>query len=506
MRLHRSALFVLALSSCMATTGCMSINKRQKDIDRSPVVTTGAGATIMYPGRSVPMPPAMHPSHVPAPVPGSAAAPQGAPVAPGAPGAAPPAPGASYPPAGAGYPPAGANYPPPTASPDSGPTPGSGSGGGGGLSMIGGAQVEEDYHVTVDEEPLYFKYLMLPFAVAAAPFAYAAEKMRGEQEPGPELPTLENSRPAPAPSAAPTDYESRRLEQMERELTQRGPAATPTPAPAPTQAAYQAPPMQAPRTASAGAPSLGDELMALQQRTAAVGPRPAPAPSRAAAAQSVPPQAVTEPPVSAAQPAPSATRGAADPALAGASGQVDRNGDGRPDQWIFRESGEMSRELYDEDFDGRPDRTLHYDLASHQVDAIEEDADHDGRIDTWVTLADGAVTRRRVDEDADGQADLFEFHRNGQLARLERDTNADGFRDRISFYTEGRLEREQEDDDGDGQIEMTRYYDLQERVVRVEEDADGDGKIDVVSHYEAGRLTRREILDTSLLQGGAEQL
>jgi len=49
MRLHRSALFVLALSSCMATTGCMSINKRQKDIDRSPVVTTGAGASAFKP-------------------------------------------------------------------------------------------------------------------------------------------------------------------------------------------------------------------------------------------------------------------------------------------------------------------------------------------------------------------------------------------------------------------------------------------------------------------------
>jgi len=497
MRLLRSWLLALVCVGSLATLGCPAINKRQKDIDRSPVVTTGAGATILYPGRSVAMPPAMHPSHVPAPVPGAAPAQGGAayPPTPGAaypptPGAAqPPAPGAAYPPSsGAGYPPssAGAGYPP-SGSPENSAAPAPSSPGG--MTLLGGAQIEENRHVIVDEEPLYLKYLMLPFAVAAAPFKYAAEKARGETTPGPALPTLENSKPPPAPSAAPQDYESRRLEQMERELAQRPqatPSASPRPQPAPAAAPVRAP--------GAGGLSLGDELAALKQRSA---PAPAPPDAPALARAAVPPPATA--------PAPEPSRTAVRP-VAAAPGQVDRNADGRPDHWIFREGGEISRELFDEDFDGRVDRTLHYDLATHQVNAIDEDSDHDGRVDTWVTLENGTVTRRRVDEDGDGQVDTWGFHRDGQLVRLERDTDGDGFRDRISFYTEGRLDREQEDDDGDGQIEATRYYDLEERVMRVEEDADGDGKVDVVSHYEGGRLTRREILDTSLLQGSSEQL
>src|SRR5207244_2706909 len=99
--------------------------------------------------------------------------------------------------------------------------------------------------------------------------------------------------------------------------------------------------------------------------------------------------ATTPPPVSA--PAPVAVASAAPvPALAPRStGQVDRDGDGRTDQWITRENGAITREEFDENFDGNPDRTLIYDPASHAVVQIEEDTNFDGRIDAWTSLRGG---------------------------------------------------------------------------------------------------------------------
>ena len=492
----RSWLRGLLVFPCAAALGCMTINQKERDVDRTPVVTTGSGATIIYPGRSIPMPPPVHPKHVPygsgaAAQPGSAPVPQGQ-----APQGSPPQ----------GYPqaPSGGYVQPGTAGSSSqvpsygGPESTGGpvtSSGGGGLTMIGGATTEETEHIDVNEQPIYFKYLALPFAVAAAPFKYVIDKLDGEHEPGPEVPTLENRPTQPPPVSQPAnDYETRLLENMERELAQQPnaprPAPAPAGAPAPAPAATTAP--------RSDAPSLAQELALLRKHAA-----PAPAPVIASA----PSVASSPQPTPSAEVAPEPTRTAPRSELDTASGQVDRNGDGRPDQWIFREGGEISRELYDEDFDGRPDRTLRYDLARHEVDAIEEDADHDGRTDTWIGIQDGAVQRRRVDENGDGQVDTWGFYRGGELARLERDTSGDGFRDRVSYYRAGKLEREEEDDDGDGRPEAVRYYDAQEQVVRLDEDSDGDGKIDVVSHYEGGRLKSREILDAKVLQGrGAENL
>jgi hypothetical protein len=484
----RSWLRTLLVFPCAAALGCLTVNKQERDIDHTPVVTTGAGATIIYPGRSVPMPPPVHPKQVPygqgAPgQPGSAPAPQGqgypaqAPsgyVQPGTAGSSSQVPGYGGPEAGGG---------PVTPS-------------GGGLTMIGGATTEETQHVTVDETPVYFKYLALPFAVAAAPFKYVADKMRGEHQPGPEIPTLENRPPQPPPVSRPaTDYESRLLENMERELAQQPgqrPAAAPVaPATAPEPVVARA---------RSGALSLEQELMLLRKHSAPAAP---PVVASAPSVASSPPPA---PSAEAAPPQPARTAPRSE--LDAASGQVDRNGDGRTDQWIFREGGEIARELYDEDFDGRPDRTLLYDVSRHEVNAIEEDADHDGRTDTWMGIQNGQVQRRRVDENGDGQVDTWGSYSGGELSRLERDTNGDGFRDRLSYYTAGRLEREEEDDDGDGRAEAIRYYDANEQVVRLEEDSDGDGKVDVVSHYEGGRLRSREILDAKVLQDGraAEKL
>ncbi|MGH0032327.1 MAG: hypothetical protein ACQGVC_21245 [Myxococcota bacterium] len=463
-----------------ASVGCPAFHTKDNTVDRTPVVDTGAGASIIYPGQSAPTyQGAYHPkvsgkgSYGP---PAPQANPAGAPPQ----GSYPPAPAPTQSPAPA---PQGAYGAPQGAVPPQGPDPYGRRATSGApapapssaITMIGGNTTEVEVHQKVDEAPVWWKYVTLPFAVVAAPFVYAADKVRGEPTPGPEVPTLDNAPPPPPPGPAPTDYETARLRQMEEELNRRQGAPAP-------QAAPAYPPRQAAPTQAPQAGSFAEELAALRRVPAPVA---TPRPERQ-------------------QPAPRATTAAvarpdANPQLAAASGHVDRDGDGATDQWIFRERGEIVRELLDEDFDGRPDRTLHYDLATHEIRAIEEDANHDGRVDTWTQLKDGAILRRRADDDGDGHVDTWSYFRSGTLARLERDSTGDGFRDRVSHYENGRLAREEQDDDGDGRADAVRTYDANEQVARLEEDSDGDGRIDVISHYQDGRLKRREVLDASVL-------
>ena len=482
----------LALASLTLTAaqslGCWAVHHREADVDRSPVVNTGAGASIIYPGQNAPA----HPGNY---HPREAGYGQGVMAGPGAaqsatgpgaqryaantPGAQPGAPATSYP-----LPPnavaSGVAVPPPEYGSGSASSSGSGAPRGSNISMLGGTEIEETEHVKVNEEPKWLKYLALPFALIAAPIQYGADAAAGKPAPAPTVPR-NDSQPRPELQTAPavTDYETARLQGIDRELDERARSAgTPT-ADAPS--------------ASGAAPgpsgsSFSDELAALRRRA-----NPAPAPAVATAA--VPPA-----PRSASTPAPAPTRAPVAAASAAATtGQVDRDGDGRTDHWITRENGAIAREEFDENFDGRPDRTLIYDPVSHEVVQIEEDTNFDGKTDAWTALRGGKVIGRRVDSNGDGQIDAWSIYRDGVITRLERDSNGDGFRDQVAFYENGKLVREERDDDGDGRTDLISYFDANEKVERVEEDSNGDGKMDVVSHYEGGRLVRREVLDPSVL-------
>jgi len=322
------------------------------------------------------------------------------------------------------------------------------------LTQIGGTGIDEDRHESGKEEPLIFKWLTAPLGVIAAPFAWAASEARDEPEPGPPVPRAQAPRAQPQPP--PDDYETQNIRRMEEELAQRG---------APSR-----PPETRARL------SIADELAALQR--APERPLEPVQPVRKPAERRI------DEPVS----APSRDPGAV------ADGIVDRDGDGRVDQWLYRQDGEVVRKLLDEDFDGRPETTLYYDPQSHQVTRVEEDTNGDGAIDTWTGYREGEILRRRVDGDGDAQVDTWTYYEHGAIARHEQDTTGDGFRDRIGLYDDGRLIRDQHDRDGDGHPDLTTHYDAQEQVVRREEDSDGDGNVDVIIHYENGRLARKELL------------
>jgi len=164
------ALATVALTAAQSL-GCWAIHNVESDTDRSPVVNTGAGATIIYPGQPAPM----HPGNY---HPREAGYGQGAPGYPGA----PPAPAPGYAPAptqgsySGSYPvPPGAvgsqiAVPPPEYGSGSASSSGSAAPRGSGIAMLGGTEIEETKHVKVNEEPKFLKYLALPFAVVAAPF------------------------------------------------------------------------------------------------------------------------------------------------------------------------------------------------------------------------------------------------------------------------------------------------------------------------------------------------
>ena len=391
---HAAAL----LAASTLTPGCLYYGNQSRDVDRTPIVDTGVGATILMPGQSAPS------------FPGGSAAPGGA--EPGAPG-----------------------------SPSGGPGSAQSSGapaGGGPISMIGGTRVDETTHVRVHEEPVWLKYLGLPFALAAAPFVAAKQAIQGEPEAGPEVPRVDPPRPQAAVKPPGASYEEHLLDGLERELDQRQlPAASPRAGAAPAQ------------PGATRAPSIADELASLQRTPAESGARPAPA---------TVPSARTAPRVQ------SSTEPVAD-------GIVDRNQDGRIDLWIYREQGEIVRRVLDEDYDGAAD--------------------------SWIEYQEGVPLRRRADTNHDGAVDSWTFYRDGQTSRHEQDTTGNGFRDRVGFYEAGKLVREEQDTLGNGRPDVIVYFDDREQIVRRAEDTDHDGRIDVISHYQNGRLSRRELMEAA---------
>jgi antitoxin component YwqK of YwqJK toxin-antitoxin module len=450
---HRLLQPFLLVSVSVGLAGCLAYSNVKRDTDRNPIVHTGVGATIMMPGQA---PPALPQSMLNASRYGTA---QGGGVQGSQSGSSSgygsgSGSGSS---SGSGYgaaPPAGGYAGAPAAPP----------GGGSNIQFIGGTEVDEVTHREIRQDPLLVKTLLAPVAAVAYPFKKAYEALQGDPEP------VVTPEPQQAAPRGPTDYqgayEQSQLDHLERQL---GPQAAPPPGAAPRSAPQvaSAPP------SSGGSASISDELAMLQRR---VQPR------------GVAPELNGGPPPVAGQPTPS---GVADKVQ-------DRNGDGRPDLWQYREKGALVRELFDEDSDGRVDHTIRYDPASGQKATEEEDSDVDGRIDSWVEYRNGEVIRRRQDANHDGEPDAWTLYRGGQLARVEEDRNADGFRDRVGYYQEGKLRREVEDANGDGRPDRVTLYDANERASERTEDLNGDGLIDARSFFEKGKLVRREIVEESV--------
>jgi len=356
----------------------------------------------------------------------------------------------------------------------------------GGYSSIGGAVVydEKDYEHPATPGQIVRSAAGVPAAVLGAPVAAGAaavERMSGngrQQQSGSQ-------------SGGSGAYEQDEIERMrsqivERERVGRGESAQPA-----AEAAAMPPhPQQfASRAAPSQSSSIADELAALRGGNAAATAQ-APAPVASAPPPSAAPLAL----------APSARPAPAAPV---ADRVEDRDGDGAPDHWIYRDaSGRPAREEFDENGDARPDRTAWLDPVTGRETRVEEDTNLDSRIDTWVEYSDGVVARQRRDSNYDGIPDSWSYYdRAGQLSRQEQDLDGDGYRNRESLYRGGKLAKEREDRDGDGRFDLVTLYDADEHIARRDEDRDGDGKIDTRSIYQSGKLVKREVVSEAIDDG-----
>jgi hypothetical protein len=383
--------------------------------------------------------------------------------------------------------------------PEPGETPGCP---GGYASIAGGGVVEEGEKVTKTEPHPLVKVISAPFAILFFPFKLmvaGAEKLGDALKDGEEVPMdprLRSKQATIAKVDPQTAHEREQLGALERELEQRGgkvsshasgPVMSGGTASATTPQAANAPQgTSAPQAAAAGRSRLriADELAAL--RGAAPEPAGATAPPVVAATPQAAPAPLAAPPA---------------PSTSPADRVLDRDGDGRPDHWIYLKDGQVGRELFDDTGDGAPDRSVWRDPVTGKETRVEEDRNADGRPDLVSEYKDGQLARVRRDTNFDGAPDVWSYYRAGQLIREEEDPDGDGFRNRVALYANGRLATEREDRDGDGRIDRLTRYDAEERVVQRDEDQDGDGLVDARAFYEAGRLVRRELVNE--MQGGA---
>ncbi|HTO52706.1 MAG TPA: hypothetical protein VMR50_04900 [Myxococcota bacterium] len=409
--------------------------------EQRPEIITGMGATVMYPGEAGPAMPgsAIGPA-------GSASSSSGSTV-PGTTSGSSNSSGTGVPDnGGSGY----GSHSGSSSSNGSGSGSGGSNPGGSNLTMIG-QTTEEASNSTETKE-------FLPIGpLFGYPFWFLGQSL------GDKADDAKKAQMEPKPAAAPPrtrtadDVERDRLEReneaLRKELEQRAsaPPVTGSSAPAPHAA-------------------IGDELAALERSLDRRG------------------GTTTPPPVDAAAPARKPLL-PQEPGL-GAPEARDRNGDGKPDEWLYTVNGRPVTDALDDDFDGRVDRIQHYDSKGRLVSS-DEDLNGDGVMETTSIYEDGQLVRRRTDSNGDGQADTWSFYKDNELLRTEIDKNGDGFRDEVTIYSHGKVEREEEDRNGDGRPDVVTLY-RNGQIYEKREDLDFDGMPDVVSHYENGKLTSRE--------------
>jgi hypothetical protein len=401
--------FALVLASVCVAFGCAGYSNVDRDIDRTPIVNTGVGATVIMPGETAPPPQ----------WPGSVT--------------------------GAGTPAATAEGGTRGAAPRAGGSP---------VTFIGGTEVDEKRHETKKSEPRWLKYMTLPFAVVAYPIKKGIEAVRGEPETGPSVP--DGSRPAPRVPEDRADaqaaQERAELDRLESELAQR--TTTPSQPRAPASA-----------TPRAGL-SIADELAFLRE-----GRRPPSrsATTRSTSTGTAPrrPAASATPAGLPGETSRALDRdgdGHPDQWSYRAGGALirevsDEDGDGAPDRTVRYDprSGDISSVEEDMNRDGSFDSWSHY--ADGELARRRSDANGDGNIDTWTFYEGGQIARHEQDTNGDGFRDRVGYYEEGRLGREELDRSGRGRPDLTLYYDEkGRVRESEEDVDGDGVLDVRAHY------------------------------------------------
>ncbi len=86
--------------------------------------------------------------------------------------------------------------------------------------------------------------------------------------------------------------------------------------------------------------------------------------------------------------------------------EVDTNGDGKMNEWIFYKDGNPTKGERDANGDGKVDTWLRYNKEGMIIKS-EADTDGNGKIDEWVIFKDGRPTQAERDTNGDGKADTW---------------------------------------------------------------------------------------------------
>jgi len=114
----------------------------------------------------------------------------------------------------------------------------------------------------------------------------------------------------------------------------------------------------------------------------------------------------------------------------------DKNGDGRPDMWIYYENEIPVK--------------------------IESDRNYDNKLDLWIIYGKNASRTTQVDLNFDGRPDMYSYYQYGRRVKLEIDADYDGKLDQVNEYSDGRLVKMQKDENKDGKLDVV--FDITGRV------------------------------------------
>jgi hypothetical protein len=116
----------------------------------------------------------------------------------------------------------------------------------------------------------------------------------------------------------------------------------------------------------------------------------------------------------------------------------DVNRDGKPDVWKLYRGSDMTCKQVDFNHDGRVDYVGHFDPGG--VPVLEEfDLDFDGKFDEVIFYENGQVVRKEFDTNHDGVPDIWKYFKDGRLVKMERDSKCAGKIDYWEEYTGGKL-------------------------------------------------------------------
>ena len=144
---------------------------------------------------------------------------------------------------------------------------------------------------------------------------------------------------------------------------------------------------------------------------------------------------------------------------------LDRNGDGRPDEFFDYESGKCVAQETDNDFDGIIDGR---NTFSNGICVLSEwDANYDGKWDCEAVYADGVPNEVWRDTDFNGVYDETTAYDKGRPLRLEVRPNGTNITFRVETFQDGVRKSELIDEDMDGRLDVRKTFDSMGRVVSV---------------------------------------